>query len=177
MTFFQVTSSTASELTGVCSPIIGRSHYICQPEWDPSNFGPGRVNWSLYCFLPVQWCECCTGPFIWLLWVLAERMSSWIQMTEICFFQRIAGLLFSDRTRKSVIQEGLRFEPVLLHQMKPVEVVWASKKIPYGGLLGEMFLARPIKRRPWATHSGEIKDYRDIFLSWPGNTLVLPLMS
>lgn len=69
-------------------------------------------------------------------------------MTEIGFFQRIAGLLFSDRTRKSVIQEGLRFEPVLLHQMKPVEVVWASKKIPYGGLLGEMFLARPIKRRP-----------------------------
>lgn len=68
------------------------------------------LHWSFYLvtYIPIL-------SYGQKLWVLAERMSSWIQVTEIRFLQRIAGLLFSDRMRKSVIQEGRRFEPVLLH--------------------------------------------------------------
>ncbi|XP_054905960.1 immunoglobulin G-binding protein A-like [Poeciliopsis prolifica] len=58
------------------------------------------------------------------LWVMTERTRLRIQVAEKDFLHRMAGLFLIDRVRSSVIREGLRLEPLLLH--KPVEVALAS---------------------------------------------------
>ncbi|XP_054905339.1 uncharacterized protein LOC129372238 [Poeciliopsis prolifica] len=58
------------------------------------------------------------------LWVMTERTRSWIQAAEKGFLHRMAGLFLIDRVRSSVIREGLRLEPLLLH--KPVEVALST---------------------------------------------------
>ncbi|PWA24275.1 hypothetical protein CCH79_00019954 [Gambusia affinis] len=49
------------------------------------------------------------------LWVMTERMRSRIQAAEMGFLRRVSGLSLRDGVRSSVIQEGLRVEPLHLH--------------------------------------------------------------
>ncbi len=48
------------------------------------------------------------------LWIVTERMRSWIQADEISFLCRVAGLSLRDRVRSSDIRRELGVEPLLL---------------------------------------------------------------
>ncbi|PWA16488.1 hypothetical protein CCH79_00004565, partial [Gambusia affinis] len=71
------------------------------------------------------------------LWVMTERTKSRIQAAKL------------DGVRSSVIQEGLRVEPLLLH-VERNQLRWLGHlvRMPPGRLPGEVFWARPTGRRP-----------------------------
>ena len=48
------------------------------------------------------------------IWVVTERMRSWIQVAEMGFLQRVAGLNLRDRVRSLAIQRELEVELLLL---------------------------------------------------------------
>uniref|UniRef100_A0AAZ1XTU1 C-type lectin domain-containing protein n=1 Tax=Oreochromis aureus TaxID=47969 RepID=A0AAZ1XTU1_OREAU len=64
------------------------------------------IYWSIYVPTPTYGHE---------LWVVNEITRSRIQVAEMGFLRRVAGLSLRDRVRSSVIFEGLRVEPLLLH--------------------------------------------------------------
>ncbi|KAK3559606.1 hypothetical protein QTP86_013548 [Hemibagrus guttatus] len=49
------------------------------------------------------------------LWVMTERVRSWIQAAEMSFLRRVVGRSLRDRVRSSVTREELGVEPLLLH--------------------------------------------------------------
>ncbi|PWA23723.1 hypothetical protein CCH79_00006096 [Gambusia affinis] len=83
------------------------------------------------------------------LWVMTERTRSRIQAAEMGFLRRVAGLSLRERVRSSVIREGLRVEPLLLH-VERGQLRWLGHlvRMPHGRLPGEVFRARPTGRRP-----------------------------
>ncbi|PWA21171.1 hypothetical protein CCH79_00009483 [Gambusia affinis] len=83
------------------------------------------------------------------LWIMTERTRSRIQAAEMGFLRRVAGLSLRDRVRSSVIREGLRVEPLLLH-VERGQLRWLGHlvRMPPGRLPGEVFRARPTGRRP-----------------------------
>lgn len=57
------------------------------------------------------------------LLVVTERMRSRIQTMEMSFLQRVAVLSLRNRVKSSIIWEGLRVEPLLLH-MERSQLMW-----------------------------------------------------
>uniref|UniRef100_A0A3B5Q8Y2 Reverse transcriptase domain-containing protein n=1 Tax=Xiphophorus maculatus TaxID=8083 RepID=A0A3B5Q8Y2_XIPMA len=94
------------------------------------------------------------------LWVMTERTRSRIQAAEMGFLRRVAGLSLRDRVRSSVIREGLRVEPLLLH-IERSQLRWLGHlvRMPPGRLPGEVFRARPTGRRPRGRPRTRWKDY------------------
>ncbi|KAK3523662.1 hypothetical protein QTP70_006725 [Hemibagrus guttatus] len=83
------------------------------------------------------------------LWVMTERVRSWIQAAEMSFLRRVAGRSLRDRVRSSVTREELRVEPLLLH-MERGQLRWLGHlfRMPPGCLPGEVFRACPTGKRP-----------------------------
>lgn len=48
------------------------------------------------------------------VWIITERMRSWIQASKISFLHRVAGVSLRGRVRSSVIRVELRVESLLL---------------------------------------------------------------
>jgi len=92
--------------------------------------------------------------------LMTKRMRSRIQAAEMGFLRRVAGLFLRDGMRSSVIREGLRFEPLLLH-VERSQLRWLGHlvRMPPGRLPGEVFLARPTGRRPWRRPRTRWRDY------------------
>ncbi|KAF7650109.1 hypothetical protein LDENG_00131220, partial [Lucifuga dentata] len=57
------------------------------------------------------------------LWVMTERIRSWIQVAEMRLLCRVFGLTLRDRVRSSDIREGLGVEPLLL-RIKRSQLRW-----------------------------------------------------
>ncbi|KAK3571064.1 hypothetical protein QTP86_001311 [Hemibagrus guttatus] len=72
------------------------------------------------------------------LWVMTERVRSRIQAAEMSFLRRVAGCSLRDRERRSVTQEELGVEPLLLH-IKRGQLRWLRHlfRMPPGRLPGE----------------------------------------
>uniref|UniRef100_A0A8C6MCM8 Reverse transcriptase domain-containing protein n=1 Tax=Nothobranchius furzeri TaxID=105023 RepID=A0A8C6MCM8_NOTFU len=87
------------------------------------------------------------------LWVVTERMRSWIQAAKMSFLRRVSGLSLRDRVRSSVIREGLGIDSLLLH-IERSQLRWLGHlvRMPPGCLPGEVFRARPTGRRPKGRH-------------------------
>uniref|UniRef100_A0A8C6Q6L6 Reverse transcriptase domain-containing protein n=1 Tax=Nothobranchius furzeri TaxID=105023 RepID=A0A8C6Q6L6_NOTFU len=83
------------------------------------------------------------------LWVVTERTRLRIQVAEMSFLRRVAGLSLRDRVRSSVILEGLGVDPLLL-PIERSQLRWLGHlvRMPPGCLPGEVFWARPTGRRP-----------------------------
>uniref|UniRef100_A0A3P9PV83 Reverse transcriptase domain-containing protein n=1 Tax=Poecilia reticulata TaxID=8081 RepID=A0A3P9PV83_POERE len=94
------------------------------------------------------------------LWVMTERTRSRVQAAEMSFLRRVAGLSLRDRVRSSVIREGLRVEPLLLH-VERSQLRWLGHlvRMPPGRLPGEVFRARPTGRRPRGRPRTRWRDY------------------
>ena len=65
------------------------------------------------------------------------------------FLRRVAGFSLRDRVRSSVIREGLRVQPLLLH-VKMSQLRWFRhlERMPPCRLPKEVFQAHPAQRRP-----------------------------
>uniref|UniRef100_A0A3B5Q4K1 Reverse transcriptase domain-containing protein n=1 Tax=Xiphophorus maculatus TaxID=8083 RepID=A0A3B5Q4K1_XIPMA len=100
------------------------------------------------------------------LWVMTERTRSRIQAAEMGFLRRVAGLSLRDRVRSSVIREGLRVEPLLLH-IERSQLRWLGHlvRMPPGRLPGEVLRARPTGRRPRGRPRTRWRDYVSL-LAW-----------
>lgn len=48
------------------------------------------------------------------MWLVSERMKLQIQAVKMSYFHRVSGVTLKDRSMSSVIQEGLRLEPLFL---------------------------------------------------------------
>ena len=83
------------------------------------------------------------------LWVVTERIRSWIQVAEMSFLRRVAGRSLRDRVRSSVTQEELGVEQLLLH-IERSQLMWLGHlyQMPPGHLPWAVFLACPTGRRP-----------------------------
>ncbi|KAL6462549.1 hypothetical protein MHYP_G00289710 [Metynnis hypsauchen] len=84
------------------------------------------------------------------LWVVTERTRSWIQVAEMSFLRRVAGLSLRDRVRSSVIRERLRVEPLLLY-VERSQMRWFGHlvRMASGRLPREVFQTCLMGRRPW----------------------------
>ncbi|KAK3553016.1 hypothetical protein QTP86_031158, partial [Hemibagrus guttatus] len=94
------------------------------------------------------------------LWVMTERVRSWIQAAEMSFFRRAVGRSLRDRVRSSVTREELRVEPLLLH-IERGQLRWLGHLfwMPPGCLPGEVFRACPNGKRPRGTPRTRWRDY------------------
>ncbi|KAK3546788.1 hypothetical protein QTP86_001940 [Hemibagrus guttatus] len=94
------------------------------------------------------------------LWVMTERVRSWIQAAEMSFLRRVAGHSLRDRVRSSVTWEGLGVEPLLLH-IKRGQLRWLGHlfRMPLGRLPGEAFRACPTGKRPRGRPRTRWRDY------------------
>ena len=94
------------------------------------------------------------------LWVVIERPRSRVQVAEMSFLRRVAGLPFRDRVRSSVIREELGVDPLLL-RVERSQMRWFGHlvRMPPGRLPGEVFRARPTGRRPWGRPRTRWRDY------------------
>ncbi len=83
------------------------------------------------------------------LWVMTERTRSQIQAAKMSFLRRVAGCSLRDSMRSSVTREDLRVEPLLL-DIERSQLRWLGHlfRMPLGRLPGEVFQARPTRRRP-----------------------------
>lgn len=62
-------------------------------------------------------------------WVMTKRARLQVQVAEMCFFRRVAGVFLRNRVRSSVIRKGLQSRAATpLCGKESVEVVWASGK-------------------------------------------------
>lgn len=48
------------------------------------------------------------------MWLVSERTKLQIQAVKMSYFHRASGVTLKDRSMSSVIQEGLRLEPLFL---------------------------------------------------------------
>ncbi|KAL1282365.1 hypothetical protein QQF64_001168 [Cirrhinus molitorella] len=96
------------------------------------------------------------------LWVMTERIRSWIQAAEMSFLRRVAGRSLRDRVRSAVTREELGVELLLLH----IES-WLGHlfRMPPGRLPGEVFRACPTGKRPWGRPRTRWRDYVS-WLAW-----------
>ena len=62
-------------------------------------------------------------------WVMTERMRSQVQLTEMGFLRRVAGVSLRDRVRSRVIHEELGVEPLLLCVEKS-QLRWFDHLVP-----------------------------------------------
>uniref|UniRef100_A0A8C6NQ68 Reverse transcriptase domain-containing protein n=1 Tax=Nothobranchius furzeri TaxID=105023 RepID=A0A8C6NQ68_NOTFU len=94
------------------------------------------------------------------LWVATERTRSRIQAAKMSFLCRVSGRSLRDRVRSSVIREGLRVDPLLLH-IERSHLRWLGHlvRMPPGRLPGEVFQARPTGRRPKGRPRTRWRDY------------------
>ncbi|KAK3572192.1 hypothetical protein QTP86_025596, partial [Hemibagrus guttatus] len=94
------------------------------------------------------------------LWVLTERVRSWIQAAEMSFLRRVAGRSLRDRVRNSVTREELGVEPLLLH-IERGQLRWLGHlfRMPPGRLPAEVFRACPTGKRPWGRPRTRWRDY------------------
>ena len=83
------------------------------------------------------------------LWVMTKRIRSWIQAAKTSFLRRVAGRSVRDRVKRSVTQEELGVEPLLLH-IERRQLRWLGHlfRMPPECLPQEVFLACPAGRRP-----------------------------
>ncbi|KAK3524961.1 hypothetical protein QTP86_011742 [Hemibagrus guttatus] len=94
------------------------------------------------------------------LWVMTERVRSWIQKAEMSFLHRVAGCSLRDRVRSSVTREELRVEPLLLHiEMRQLRWLGHLFRMPLGRLPGEVFRACPTGKRPQGRPRTRWSDY------------------
>nr|XP_054604257.1 uncharacterized protein LOC129165341 [Nothobranchius furzeri] len=94
------------------------------------------------------------------LWVVTERTRSRIQAAKMSFLRIVSGLSLRDRVRSSVIREGLGVDPLLLH-IERSQLRWLEHlvRMPPGSLPGEVFRARPTRRRPKGRPRTRWRDY------------------
>ncbi|KAK3557834.1 hypothetical protein QTP86_003172 [Hemibagrus guttatus] len=94
------------------------------------------------------------------LWVMTERVRSWIQAAEMSFLRRVAGRSLRDRVRSSVTREELGVEPLLLH-IERGQLRWLGHLfwMPLGRLPGEVFRACPTGKRPRGRPRTRWRDY------------------
>ncbi|KAK3521248.1 hypothetical protein QTP70_001543 [Hemibagrus guttatus] len=94
------------------------------------------------------------------LWVMTERVRSWIQAAELSFLRRVAGCSLRDRVRSSVTREELGVEPLLLH-IERGQLRWLGHlfRMPLGHLPGEVFRACPTGKRPQGRPRTRWRDY------------------
>ncbi|KAK3537481.1 hypothetical protein QTP70_012107 [Hemibagrus guttatus] len=94
------------------------------------------------------------------LWVMTERVRSWIQAAEMSFLRRVAGHSLRDRVRSSVTREELGVEPLLLH-IERGQLRWLGHlfRMPPGRLPGEVFRACPTGKRPRGRPRTRWRDY------------------
>ncbi|KAK0156594.1 putative uncharacterized transposon-derived protein F52C9.6 [Merluccius polli] len=83
------------------------------------------------------------------LWVMTERTRSRVQVAEMSFLRRVAGLSLRDRVRSSVIRKELGVDPLLV-RVERSQMRWLGHlvRMPPRRLPGEVFRARPTGRRP-----------------------------
>lgn len=87
------------------------------------------------------------------LWVVTKRVRLWIQVAEISFLQRVAGLSLRDTVRSLLILEGLIGEPLLLHiERNNLRRFKHLTRMPPGQILVEVLIAasRRLHGRPRA---------------------------
>jgi len=106
------------------------------------------------------------------LWVVTERTRSQIQVAEMSFLHRVAGLSLRDRVRSSDIRRELRVEPLHLRIEKSQlrcfgHLIW----MPPGRLPLEVFQARPTSRRSRGRPRTRWRDYICERLGIPENEL------
>ncbi|KAK3528727.1 hypothetical protein QTP70_010164 [Hemibagrus guttatus] len=94
------------------------------------------------------------------VWVMTERIRSWIQVAEMSFLCRVAGRSLRDRVRSSVTREELGAEPLLLH-IERGQLRWLGHlfRMPPGCLPGEVFWACPTGKRPRGRPRARWRDY------------------
>ncbi|KAK3505719.1 hypothetical protein QTP70_020512 [Hemibagrus guttatus] len=94
------------------------------------------------------------------LWVMNERVRSWIQAAEMSFLRRVAGRSLRDRVRSSATQKELGVEPLLLH-IERGQLRWLGHlfRMPPGRLPGEVFQACPTGKRPRGRPRTRWRDY------------------
>ncbi|KAI3371631.1 hypothetical protein L3Q82_024197, partial [Scortum barcoo] len=97
------------------------------------------------------------------LWVMTERTRSWIQVAEMSFLRRVAGLgSLRDWVRNSVTREELGVEPLLLY-IERSQLRWLRASVSFGCPLDafprEVFQACPTRRRPWGRPRTRWRDY------------------
>ncbi|TWW81097.1 hypothetical protein D4764_01G0009120 [Takifugu flavidus] len=94
------------------------------------------------------------------LWVMTKRIRSRVQVAEMSFLRRVAGLSLRDRVRSSAIREELGVEPLLL-RVERSQIRWLGHlvRIPPGHLPGEVFRACPSGRRPPGRPRTRWRDY------------------
>ncbi|KAK3562555.1 hypothetical protein QTP86_002034 [Hemibagrus guttatus] len=94
------------------------------------------------------------------LWVMTERVRSWIQAAEMSFLHRVAGRSLRDRVRSSVTREKLGVELLLLH-IERGQLRWLGHLfwMPPGCLPGEVFRACPTGKRPRGRPRTRWRDY------------------
>jgi len=97
------------------------------------------------------------------LWVVTKRTRSQIQVAEMSFLRRVAGLSLRDRVRSSDIMRELGVEPLLL-RIERSQLRWFGHliRMPPGRLPLEVFQARPTGRRPRGRPRTRWRDY----ISW-----------
>ena len=99
-------------------------------------------------------------------WVMTKRKRSRVQVAEMGFLRRVAGVSFKDRVRSSAIREGIGVEPQLLC-VERSQLRWFGHLIGchQGAFLGRCSLARPTGRRHRDRGRTRWRDYISS-LSW-----------
>ncbi|KAK3538092.1 hypothetical protein QTP70_029181, partial [Hemibagrus guttatus] len=94
------------------------------------------------------------------LWVMTERVRSWIQAAEMSFLRRVVGRSLRDRVRSSVTWQELGVEPLLL-DIERGQLRWLGHlfRMPPGHLPGEVFRACPTGKRPRGRPRTRWRDY------------------
>ncbi|KAK3557566.1 hypothetical protein QTP70_030495, partial [Hemibagrus guttatus] len=94
------------------------------------------------------------------LWVMIERVRSWIQAAEMSFLRRVVGCSLRDKVRSSVTRKELGVQPLLLH-IERGQLRWLGHlfRMPPGRLPGEVFRACPTGRRPRRRPRTRWRDY------------------
>ncbi|TWW74379.1 hypothetical protein D4764_14G0003810 [Takifugu flavidus] len=101
------------------------------------------------------------------LWVMTERTRSRVQVAEMSFLRRVAGLSLRDRVRSSAICEEHELEPLLL-RIERSQIGWLGHLVRMPP--GEMFRACPSGEDPG--HIGETMS-----LDWSWNSWGYPRTS
>ncbi|KAK0144504.1 Retrovirus-related Pol polyprotein from type-1 retrotransposable element R2 [Merluccius polli] len=99
------------------------------------------------------------------------RTRSRVQVAEMSFLRRVAGLSLRDRVRSSVIRKELGVDPLIL-RVERSQMRWLGHlvRMPPRRLPAEVFRARPTGRRPRGRP-------RTMSLGCPGNTSGSPRKS
>jgi len=94
------------------------------------------------------------------LWVVTKRVRLRIQLAEMSFLGRVAGLSLRDRVRSSDIRRELGVDP-LLPRVERSQLRWSGHliRMPPGRLPLEVFRACPTGRRPRGRPRTRWRDY------------------